>query len=322
MREFKSFLAPHMRAFVRFRQASECWNQSYSRRLGLFDKYCAKNFPNATELTQEMVNGWCRKRDTETNNSCLGRIYVVVNFVRYMRERGLTTVSDPELPRAEKRTYIPHAFTESELHAFFCGCDALPYVPGHIDSMSRKLTVPVFFRLLYSSGLRTIEARMLHVKDADLVHGVLNIRHSKGLDQHYVVLHDSMLELMRRYDEAIERLYPDRSYFFPARHDSYHTAEWVQKNFRRIWDAVCDSKGAVSYAFRHHYAIENINSWIGLGFSFDDKLLYLQRSMGHVDPESTKGYFALTPMMYDIEEETSKESFDWIVPEVRYEESE
>ncbi|MFQ9704807.1 MAG: hypothetical protein ACLR0U_28270 [Enterocloster clostridioformis] len=30
-----------------------------------------------------------------------------------------------------------------------------------------------------------------------------NIRYSKGHDQHYIALHDSMADLMRRYDSAI-----------------------------------------------------------------------------------------------------------------------
>lgn len=313
----ESFLAPHIQAFVRFRQASEFWNESsYGVNLSLFDKHCARSYPDATELTQEMVDGWCRKRETETNNSCRSRIYVVVDLVRYMRERGLTTVSDPEIPRKEKRTYIPHAFTEGELAAFFRGCDELPVRRGHKDSMSRKLTVPVFFRLLYSGGLRTTEARLLRSDDVDLEHGVLNIRESKGHDQHYVVLHDSMLELMRRYDEAIGRLFPDRTYFFPRSKDSCHSAKWVQRNFRLVWDAVSDCREAVPYELRHQYATENINSWVELGLSFEEMLVYLSKSMGHGDLGSTKGYYSLTPVLADIIEELSGESFDWIVPEV------
>lgn len=313
----ESFLAPHIQAFVRFRQASEFWNESsYGVNLRLFDKHCARNYPDATELTQEMVDGWCRKRETESNNSCRSRIYVVVSLVRFMRERGLTTVCDPEIPRKEKRTYIPHAFTEGELAAFFRGCDELPVKCRTIESISRKLTVPVFFRLLYSSGLRTTEARKLRTGDVDLEHGVIDIRESKGYDQHYVVLHDSMLELMRRYDKAIDQLFPGRTYFFPARKDSYHRARWVQRNFRLVWDAVCDCKEAVPYELRHQYATENINSWVELGLSFEEMLVYLSKSMGHGDLESTKGYYSLTPVLADIIEELSGESFDWIVPEV------
>ena len=33
----------------------------------------------------------------------------------------------------------------------------------------------------------------------DLKRGILDIQYSKGHDQHYIVLHDSMLEIMRRW---------------------------------------------------------------------------------------------------------------------------
>ncbi len=55
---------------------------------------------------------------------------------------------------------------------------------------------------------------MLRVDDVDLHHGVINIRYSKGHDQHYVVLHDSMLKLLKIYDPTIQKQYPDRSLLF------------------------------------------------------------------------------------------------------------
>lgn len=43
---------------------------------------------------------------------------------------------------------------------------------------------------------------MLRVDDVNLVQGVLNICHSKGPSQRYVVLHDTMLDLLARYRSA------------------------------------------------------------------------------------------------------------------------
>ncbi len=159
-----------------------------------------------------MVDGWCLTRNTETNNSCRSRIYVVVSFIRYLRKRGKTDVMEPDIPRKERRTYIPHSFTDVELENFFYACDSLSSVSYMPEQRSRKITIPVFFRLLYSSGIRTNEARMLRVEDVDLCRGIMNIRYSKGHAQHYVVLHDSMLGLLKRYDTAIRKQYPRRAY--------------------------------------------------------------------------------------------------------------
>jgi site-specific recombinase XerD len=203
MNKFTSFLAPLMQAYVSYQKASRHWNEaSYEPNLVLFDRCCKKQYPKAALLSQEMVDEWCHKRDTETNNSCRSRIYVVVSFIRYLRKRNKTDVVEPTIPRKERGTYIPHSFTDAELENFFRACDSLPSAPYTPEQHSRKITIPVFFRLLYSSGIRTNEARMLRVVDVDLCHGILNIRYSKGHAQHYVVLHDSMLELLKRYDAA------------------------------------------------------------------------------------------------------------------------
>jgi integrase len=226
----------------------------------------------------------------------------------------------PDIPKKARSSYIPHSFTDTELGNFFRACDSLPSVSRTYEQLSRKITIPVFFRLLYSSGIRTNEARMLRVEDVDLYHGILDIRYSKGHAQHYVVLHDSMLELLKIYDAAILKQYPHRAYFFPARCNAFHTRKWVQTNFRELWNKY-NSSHATAYELRHHYAIVNINRWTDEGFGFYAKLLYLSKSMGHSTLESTKYYYSLVPGMADILEEKTGMDFEWIVPEVDYEES-
>ncbi|ETR67440.1 MAG: hypothetical protein OMM_11595 [Candidatus Magnetoglobus multicellularis str. Araruama] len=109
-------------------------------------------------------------------------------------------------------------------------------------------------------------------------------------------------------------------YIFPAKGNTFHKRQWVQTNFRELWDKYNKSH-ATAYELRHHYAIENINRWTDEGFGFDAKLLYLSKSMGHSTLESTKYYYSLVPGMADILEEKTKTDFENIVPEVDYEES-
>jgi hypothetical protein len=136
MNKFTSFLAPNIQAYVFYRKASGHWNEtSYEPNLVLFDRYCKKQYPNAVLLSQEMVNGWCHKRDTETNNSCRSRIYVVVSFIRYLRTREKTEVMDPDMPRKERCTYLPHSFTDAELEIFsmpVTTCLAYPKRPNSV----------------------------------------------------------------------------------------------------------------------------------------------------------------------------------------------
>jgi len=315
MRKYTSFLAPQIQAYASFQKASDRFGSTWETSLFLFDNHIKTNYPKAMELTQEMVDSWCGQRGTEINNSCISRVNPIVGLVRYLRQRRITEIEEPALPRKERRTYIPHAFTKAELANFFRACDEIPDIPKTKRYASRRILVPVFFRLLYSSGIRTCEARMLRTEDVDLTNGVLNIRLSKGNAQHYVALHDSMVEILRQYDAAIRKYHPDRIWFFPTKFGSFPSRYWVQANFREAWDKY-NNTYATAYELRHHYAVVNINSWTDEGFGFDAKLLYLSKSMGHSIVESTKYYYSLVPGMADILQAHSES--DVVIPEVDY----
>ena len=316
MREFSSFLATEMVAFVKFRAASGCWNDTYENYLFQFERHCMQAFPDEEALTQEMVGSWCTRRPAESSNTCRIRAYAVSNFVDYLRKRDLTGIGLPDIPERTNSGYIPHAFTDSELERFFHASNSMPVSkPNSLAERSRKITAPVFFRLLYSTGIRTYEARMLKVGDVDISQGVLNIRTAKGSNQYYVALHASMAELLYRYDHAIKALYPERTYFFPSPRGSNLSKEWVNYTFRLIWNKA-NASHATAYELRHHYAVENINRWVSDGFDFFTKLVYLSKSMGHVTLEGTKYYFHLTPALSSILLELTGERFDETVPGV------
>ena len=321
-KEYISFLTQNAKEFIKFQTASGRWNDIYDRNLRSFDRHCATMYSDVFVLTQEMVDSWCTQRSEENGTSCGKRVQCVRLFIRYLQCRGKTDVNEPEIPQPESSTYIAHAFTELELSNFFLACDSLPSTPRTRTILTRKIIVPTFFRLLYSSGIRTIEARRLGMDDVDLCNGVLNIRESKGDDQHYVALHETTTELLRQYNAAIRKLYPDRVFFFPSskQNGKELSPKWVNENFNMLWYKY-NTQHAIPYELRHNYAVENINKWNGKGFDFLRNFLALSKSMGHSTLQSTKYYYHLVPAMSDILLRLTGKDFDRIVPEVDYEES-
>ncbi len=316
MTKYTSFMKDTIYDFIKYRKASNCWNHSYELYLKTFENYCQNNFPNGKELTQEMVDSWCAKRSDEKNKSCNSRIGVIIAFLKYTNSRKITSLEIPSHLKPEKYAYVPHNFTEQELLNFFYACDHIELTRNSIMAKNQKLTIPIFFRLLYSTGMRTTEARLLKVDDIDLERGIISINKSKGYNQHYVVLNDLMKNYLIKYNFEISNLYPNRKYFFPTKNDSFHPKSWVSINFKKYWNKYNDSY-AIPYDLRHHYAITNINSWINKGVEFHDKLYYLSKSMGHVSIESTKYYYSLIPRMSDIFKTQINNSFESLVPEVK-----
>lgn len=310
---FKSFLKKYFEDFIRFREASNKTSVNFERYLYYFDRHIQSNYPLCMKLTQEMADTWCKKRDSENESSCNSRCMPTIGFIKYLIDRDLTEIAIPELPKAFKSNYIPHSFTKDELIRFFNKCDNLECRKNHPIDLIRRLEIPTIYRLLYSTGIRTCEALWLKRKDVNFDDGVISIEKSKGHNQRYVVLHDSMKIVLKKYDEAMNRLLPDREVLFPNVKDRTHSDKWLSDNFCKIWD---EKNYARSYDFRHNYAIHNINKWIHEGFDFDDKLLYLSKSMGHKTVENTKYYYSIVPSLGNILEKQCEEGINEVLPEV------
>ena len=321
---FKSAFAADIREFIAFRKAGGSWNASYEENLKLFDNYCAEHYLGEA-LSQKMIDEWCSKRATESNTSRNRRISSTVQYLEYVTARNVESeIIVPKNLKEDKPKYIPYAFSKEELKRFFRECDSIKVDRNHMSGKAKKTTAPVFYRLLYSSGIRTLEARLLRRNDVDLENGVLNIEKTKGYGQHYVALHPSMTTLFRKYDEEAEKLFPGRKYFFESPSGGHYSASWVEEVFIECWEKANgkNEHHPVAYDLRHNYAIENINSWKGDTFGFHESLNNLARSMGHSKIEATLYYYTITPGLYDIISEKSSSSMDEVVKEleVQYEE--
>jgi len=210
----------------------------------------------------------------------------------------------------------PHVFTDVELDNFFYACDHIQISRFGLMHRLMKLTIPVFFRLLYSSGMRTNEARNLDVEDVDLIHGIINIRHTKGYTEHRIALHPTMKERLVEYDTAVNRLIPDRKCFFPSYYDKHYTLAWMDYNFEILWFKYNHNQ-ATSYHLRHHFATTNINSWPAQAEKFNRNLLYLSRSMGHSTVDTTMYYYNYTPKLAEILKERKAGTFNEIISNLK-----
>lgn len=301
--------------FVSHRKASGRWSDIYDRNLRSFDMHCETRYPKATVLKQEMVDTWCAKRQTENPYSWGKRIAVINSFLKYTRNRRLLDLEWNSIPTHGPGKMVikePHVFTDIELNNFFYACDHIQISRYGLMHRLMKLTTPVFFRLLFSSGMRTNEARNLDVEDVDLKHGIINIRHTKGYTEHRVALHSTMKERLVEYDIAVNRLIPHRKCFFPNYYDKYYTLAWMDYNFEILWFKYNHNQ-ATAYHLRHHFATTNINSWPAQAEKFNRNLLYLSRSMGHSTVDTTMYYYNYTPKLAEILKERKAETFNEIL---------
>ena len=300
--------------YVSYRQSANTISENTHQCLRFFNDYCAKNYPANALLTYEMVLSWCQKRKTERPSSYNKRIAPIRSFLKYTNKAGLTNICLPEYLPYEKKKFIPHHFSETELTRFFNAVDCMER--GKLPEFAfiiRRMVLPVFFRLLYSTGIRTCEARGLRCEDVDLNNGVLNIVNSKGSSEHRVAMHKTMQTLMVQYDNAISNLLPIRKAFFPNEFGEFLPRTWESHHFNKIWKKISDEP-ARCYDLRANYAVTNINRWKFSESEWFDKLLYLSRSMGHSCINSTTYYYNLVPLFAEQLRDLSEPGLQEILP--------
>lgn len=320
--------------YVEYRRV--CGRKEFNSYSVIYRFYNRRKNYNTPYLTQQMVDDWCEKSEGETNVSRSIRVFSVLSFLRYVAvEKKWVDIKVPKTPPHAYETAIPHSFTDEELNNLFRACDEIPS-SGTLNNALLRIQLPVMLRLMISAGLRPIEVRMLRCQDVNFENGVVNVVNTKGYRQHIVVLHDSMLRLLRDYHRKASTLAgDDRLFMFPGcsqnqtvgrlslsqiTNDTHRPADWLRDSFRNVWYKYNSAKATVGM-LRHHYAIENINSLTGIKQEDTYKrLLALCKSMGHRTLVSTMWYYSLVPRLADIIDNLSGETYDRIIPELNYDE--
>lgn len=237
-------------------------------------------------------------------------IFITPNFGRPIRKTS----------KWKHTTYLPHIYTKEELEKFFTACDTMGRPYNNLECKLNEIELPILFRLLYSTGMRTTEVRLLRTENVDLSKGVIYISKdaTKGYRERKVLVHDSMLEILRIYDKAVSALVPDRKVFFPNDHDGTHSDGWLSSHFSRIWKSAGNPAGVVAYDLRHNFIIERINSWTDDGYEIHSDLVTLSLYVGHSKLQKTYSYYAYVPRLGKTIEEKSGTKLDNIIPTIDY----
>lgn len=209
--KYSSGIGQHIEDFLQQKHAAGYPYDSSGRILARFDRMVCAEFPDTSKLTKEVCDAWIQHNKSLSPNTLLRRVTPVRQLGKYMNGIGVESYVIPgHVPNKQIR-YEAHIFTERELKSFFSsvdGCFASPFSPV------RHLVIPVIFRLIFSCGMRSSEARKLLCEDVDLSDGCITIRESKAWKARLIYVSDDMLSLLRTYDEEVRRVMPDRSVFF------------------------------------------------------------------------------------------------------------
>ncbi len=318
--EYSSNFATYILGMVEQKRALGYSYEEDALFLKRFDDFCTSRFPKESILTQEIVTSWATKRETEGNKSVHIRMHSVSELGRYIQRLGLEAFVLPPgfLPRYSR--YVPHIYTIEELRLIFDIFDTR-LLPTQ-RNLSSQLVRSVFFRLMYSCGLRPSEARELCVEDVDLNTGRVFVRESKGHKDRIVVMSRDVTLLCVKYRKQMQNLVPNTAYFFPTPKGAKYCENWVNHTFRKaVTLAGLKHAGANpprAYDLRHTFATYRLYQWMKEGKDLDAYLPYLSAYMGHSDFSSTAYYIHFVPGIFENMSGFGFSRFESLIPEVQY----
>jgi integrase len=314
--EFLSVFAPHMNGLIEQKRALGYKYGSEPAILRRFDAFCRERYPTETVITQEIMTDWATKRPNESPATLQNRLTPVRELAKYIARLGLEAYIMPKglMPRVPR--YIPYIYSNDELKRIFEQTDRCCYC---YEVPLRHLVMPVFFRLLYCTGMRLSEARLLKVGDVDLSNGVITVMNTK-LDKHrQLPVSPEMLTRLEAYHRNVHNLAKPDDYFFPGFGDKPMTMGNVEKNLRKfLWQARIShggrSKGPCVHSFRHSFAVHCLRRWVLDCKNLNAYLPVLQAYLGHVSLADTAYYLHLTAELFPNITEKVEAAFSFVIP--------
>jgi integrase len=318
MMEYSSVFAPDITALIEQKRALGYKYDSQPGILLRFDRFCSERYPDETTVTRELMLNWATKRPGEHPATLQGRITPVNELAKYIARLGREAFILPKgmMPRTAK--YVPHIYTNDELKRIFEKTDCCHYCS---EVPYRHLVMPVFFRLLYSCGLRLTEARLLKLENVDLTDGVITIKNAKLGKHRQLPVSPEMTERLRSYYDSVHLLSSSTDWFFPGYSGNPMSCGNVEKNLRKfLWQAGISyggrGKGPRVHDFRHTMAVHCLRRWVQEGKDLHALLPVLQAYLGHVSLSDTAYYLHLTADLFPNITEQIAEALGDIIPKV------
>jgi len=280
-----------------YRAANGYRRETYLCSLLKFDKFCVEYFPQAKELTREIVHAWVDSA-VVTPRGLTGAAATIRQFGKYLNAIGEEAYILPDKFAPSKTTFVPYNFTDDELSSLFTEIDRLP--PYKNEPFFHEIA-PVMFRLIYTCGLRPNEGRELLTENINLDSGEILITKTKQKKERIVVMSDDMTAMCRRYNVRRNIFCNGSAYFFPASGGNAFDSAKFLAALNKAWSAaVCTPQNPIPrsirvYDFRHRFASACLNRWLDENRNLMAMLPYLRAYMGHGSLSETAYYIHILP---------------------------
>ena len=274
-------------------------------------------------LTKSICNQWCQKRSYESPANHASRVSIFRVFCKYLSSIGISAYIPPNGLTKHPPKYDAHIYSDDELKRFFTAVDKSKSVEKLCPY--RSLVMPVFFRILYTSGMRVSELRLVRMKDVNLDEGYILVRNGKNQRDRMVPIHPDLLEQSRTLKKTIHSGSSENEFFFMILPGKEMTLGNIYRNFRRYLEKAGiphTGKGPRIHDFRHTYCVNLIKKWTLENKDLYAYLPYMRTMLGHESFEETAYYLKLTASVFPLIREKLDTKYPCMIDEVSFYEKE
>jgi integrase len=311
---WKSDIAQKAQQFLQIKHMTGFKFDTQKKYLQRFDTYYFQNGYTGIRITKEMADAFIYNQD-ERMSGWYVKERLLRDFALFLKDHCCSEIYIPVVQSVPpKSSFTPYIFTNNEIKRLFQAADSWEDSPYS----NRVIIDPIFFRLLYSTGMRLSEVLNLKVKDFD--NNVLTVYHAKNNKDRLVPLHPNMAEKLKAYSRHMHRFSKESDYFFPSPRGYTCRIDnsTIHRRFRQYLSRAGISltgTGPRIHCLRHNFAVKCLKMWVLKGNDLTNMLPYLAAFMGHSDFRETQYYLRLTADLYpDIISRTEAE-FGYVIPE-------
>ena len=292
---FSSAIAPSLNDFLAQKRSLGYKYEAEEYVLHTLDRYWHDNNGNNTDITEKNLEGWMRKRETETVASRSNRVSVLRQFTLYLN--GIGEHAFIPMDKYIKSHPVFHVLTMTEIQELFQAIDTYEHRRRQSPEVTRMIReYRILFRLILSTGLRKSEALGLRLQDVNLSENTVSIYQGKMRKDRLVYMSPDMAELISDYLEYLsQRIGNEPFWLFPSVNPAKHMSDGCAQRFRDFWNMTpsaqkCE-KAPTIHSLRHTYVVMRMNQWMENGYDLRVMMPYLSRQLGHVSAEETFYYY-------------------------------
>jgi len=224
----------------------------------------------ASHITRELALRWALQPAKVQPSTWTARLGMVRRFAIWCSAtEPLTEIPPADLLPHPYRRKPPHIFSDEEIERLLRKTQQLPSPKG-----LRAHTFTTLFGLLIVTGMRVSEALGLEKPDIDFDHGILHIRCGKFGKSHYVPIHPSTVEALKKYAQARDHLFPSplTLAFFLSERGTRITNGMTEYTFAKLSQQIGlrvqakhHGRGPRLHDMRHRFAVRTLIGWYRAG---------------------------------------------------------